>query len=263
MFLRSPESKPIHQSSDKLLLQAADSRTGSLGTGSFHPRPSPNETDYDEVGASSPASFRLRDDPARPPLANSAHPTPENLQFQHQNTLDSGLASGLHRFIPGTPMNFECCNTLVLDEPSDQARRRILAALKEHGLRVEFDFDVASGIQRSSGVKLARCSVLGVGCPYQLLEAFVADGAAAAFFPLHVAIAEHGRQTLVRTLAPQALRAAGVTPAISIPVHRTLRRIREALASIGAHSAKCTHEGRSPLENEAPDEILLEEVRGA
>ncbi len=263
MFLRSPESKPIHQSSDKLLLQAADSRTGSLGTGSFHPRPSPNETDYDEVGASSPASFRLRDDPARPPLANSAHPTPENLQFQHQNTLDSGLASGLHRFIPGTPMNFECCNTLVLDEPSDQARRRILAALKEHGLRVEFDFDVASSIQRSSGVKLARCSVLGVGCPYQLLEAFVADGAAAAFFPLHVAIAEHGRQTLVRTLAPHVLRSAGVAPAIAIPVYRTLRRIRESVDAIEIRTVSRGFDDASHLDHEVADEVLQTEVKGS
>ncbi|HRJ17384.1 MAG TPA: hypothetical protein PLF84_00005 [Bryobacteraceae bacterium] len=160
-------------------------------------------------------------------------------------------------------MNLECSYTLVLNQPYDQARRRMLTTLKEQGLQVAFDFDVASGILRSAGVRLPKSSVLGVGCPYQFLEAVVADGAAAVFFPLHVVLSEHGPDTQVRILAPQALRAAGVTPAISIPVHRTLRRIREALASIGAHSAKCTHEGRSPLENEAPDEILLEEVRGA
>lgn len=131
-------------------------------------------------------------------------------------------------------MNLECSNTLVLNQPYDQARRRILAALKEHGLQVAFDFDVASGILRSAGVRLPKSSVLGVGCPYQFLEAFVADGAAAVFFPLHVVLSEHGPETQVRILAPQALRAAGVTPAITIPVHRTLRRIREALASIGA-----------------------------
>ena len=158
-------------------------------------------------------------------------------------------------------MNFECCNTLVLDEPYDQARRRILATLKGHGLRVEFDFDVTSGIERSSGVKLAKSSVLGVGCPYQLLEAFVADGAAAIFFPLHVAIAEHGRQTLVRTLAPQVIRSAGVAPAIAIPIHRTWRRLREALASIGAHSAIRTSENSPPLDQEAPDEVLQGEER--
>lgn len=159
-------------------------------------------------------------------------------------------------------MNLECSNTLVLNQPYDQARRRILAALKQHGLLVAFDFDVAGGILRSAGVRLPKSSVLGVSCPYQLLEAFVADGAAAVFFPLHVVLSQHGPQSQVRILAPQALRAAGVTPAISIPVHRTLRRISEALASIGAYSAKRTYEGRSPVENEVPDEIL-QEVRGA
>lgn len=160
-------------------------------------------------------------------------------------------------------MNLECSYTLVLNQPYDQARRRILTTLKEQGLQVAFDFDVASCICRSAGVRLPKSSVLGVGCPYQLLEAFVADGAAAIFLPLHVVLSEHGPETQVRILAPQALRAAGVTPAISIPVHRTLRRINEALASIGAHSAKRTHEGRSPVENEVPGEILQEEVRGA
>jgi uncharacterized protein (DUF302 family) len=187
---------------------------------------------------------------------------PENLQIQHQNTLIPGLASGLHRFIPGTQMNFECCNTLVLDQPYDQARRRILAALKERGLRVEFDFDVASGIQRSSGVKLAKSAVLGVGCPYQLLEAFVADGAAAVFLPLHVAIAEHGRQTLVRTLAPHVLRSAGVAPAIAIPVYRTLRRIRESLDALGIRAVSRAYDDPSHLDHEAADEVLQEEVKG-
>lgn len=160
-------------------------------------------------------------------------------------------------------MNLECSYTLVLNQPYDQARRRILTILKERGLQVAFDFDVASSILRSSGVGLPKSSVLGVGCPYQFLEAFVADGAAALFFPLHVVLFEHGQEIQVRILAPQTLRAAGVTPAISIPVHRTLRRIRETLASIGAHSANRTHGGRSQLEHEAPDEILQEEERRA
>jgi hypothetical protein len=73
-----------------------------------------------------------------------------------------------------------------------------------------------------------------VACPYQFLEAFVAAGEAAVFFPLHVAITAHGGQTRVRTLAPQALREAGVTPAIAIPVQRSWRMIWEALAAAGA-----------------------------
>ena len=160
-------------------------------------------------------------------------------------------------------MNLEFNTTLVLNQPYDQARRRILAVLKKQCLQVAFDFDVAGSILRSAEVRLPKSSVLGVGCPYQLLEAFVADGAAAVFLPLHIVLSEHGSETQVRMLAPQALRAAGVSPAISIPVHRTLRRIHEALASIGIHSANRRHEGRSPLENELPGEVLQGELREA
>jgi len=160
-------------------------------------------------------------------------------------------------------MNLECSCTLVLPQPYDQARKRILATLKNRCLLVAFDFDVASGILRSAGVRLPKSSVLGVDCPYQLLEAFVADAASAVFFPLHVVLTEHGLETQVRILAPQVLRAAGVTPAIAIPVHRTLRRIREALAAIGAYSAMRMHEGQLPVESEALDETFQEEVSGA
>jgi uncharacterized protein (DUF302 family) len=147
-------------------------------------------------------------------------------------------------------------------QPYDQARKRIVVALKEQGMQLAFDFDVASRILRSAGVKLTQSSVLGVGCPYQFLEAFVADAAAAVFFPLHVVLSEHGRDTRVCILAPQTLRAAGVKPAISIPVHRTLGRIRKALASIGAYSARRIQEGTSPLENEVFGGIQEGEAQG-
>lgn len=159
-------------------------------------------------------------------------------------------------------MNLESTQTLVLDLPYDQARRRILAALKEQGLQVSFDFDVANGILRTSGVRLPKSSVLGVGCPYQLLEALVADGCATVFLPLHVVLSEHGPGCEVRLLAPQVLRAAGLTPAISIPTHRTLRRIREVLISIGARSTKRAHDGRLAAEIEATEESFQEEATG-
>jgi uncharacterized protein (DUF302 family) len=141
-------------------------------------------------------------------------------------------------------MNLECTQTLVLDLPYDQARKRIVAALKEHGLQVAFNFDVADGILRSSGVRLPKSSVLGV------------------FLPLHVVLSEHGTECEVRLLAPQVLRAAGLTPAVSIPAHRTLRRIREVLISIGACSTKRAYEGRPVVEIEATEESFQEEATG-
>jgi uncharacterized protein (DUF302 family) len=141
-------------------------------------------------------------------------------------------------------MSLKCTHSLVISQPYDQARRRTLAALRKYGLQVAFEFDVANGILRSAGVSLPKSSVIGVGCPYQLLEAFVADRTAAVFLPLHVVLSELGSETLVRILSTQVLRAAGVAPAISIPVHRTLGRIHEALALIGARSATSTRKSR-------------------
>ncbi|MBI4905171.1 MAG: hypothetical protein HY820_16165 [Acidobacteria bacterium] len=158
-----------------------------------------------------------------------------------------------------TPMNPECSYTLVLNQPYEQARGRIRAMLEKQGLQIAFDFDLAGGILRTAGVRLPKCSVLGVDCPYELLEAFVADGAAGVFFPLHVVLSEHGPETQARILAPQALRTAGVSAAISIPVHRTLRRVGEALTSVGAHSAKRAQEGtpvpKSPVFDVCPQEV--------
>lgn len=160
-------------------------------------------------------------------------------------------------------MSHECSSALVLPYPYDQARRRILTTLKEQGLQVAFNFDVASGIVHSALVRLPKSSVLGVACPYQFLGAVVADGAAAVFFPVHVVLSEHLLETHVRILAPQVLRAASVTPAIAIPVHRTLRRILEALAALGAYTATRAQEGQLPPESEALDGTFQEEVSGA
>jgi hypothetical protein len=85
---------------------------------------------------------------------------------------------------------------------------------------------------------------------------------AAVFLPLHVVLSEHGPECEVRLLAPQVLRAAGLTPAVSIPAHRTLRRIREVLISIGACSTKRAYEGRPVVEIEATEESFQEEATG-
>ena len=135
-------------------------------------------------------------------------------------------------------MNLEWSNTLILGRPYDLARRRIRAALEKQGLQIAFDFDVTEGILRSAGVRLPRSCTLGVICPYQLLEAVVADGSSAVFLPLHVVLTEQKGETVVRHLAPTWFRGAGIGPAISVPLHRTLMRIREALASVDARPLK-------------------------
>lgn len=132
-------------------------------------------------------------------------------------------------------MRLQCSETLVSDRGYSQTLRRIRGALDEAGLQIAFDVDIGASICRFTGVQLAKSALLGVACPYQLLEACVADPAAAVFLPLHVIVAERGDETEVRLLAPEALRAAGLTMAITIPVHRTLRRVMDALGVAGAH----------------------------
>lgn len=132
-------------------------------------------------------------------------------------------------------MGLECNELLVVKRPYAEALRRIRTALNAAGLQITFELDIAGSIFRSTGVQLARSALLGVACPYQLLEACVADLGAVVFLPLHIIVTERGDEAEVRFIATETLRAAAVTTAISIPVYRTQSRIRNALTAAGAH----------------------------
>lgn len=83
-------------------------------------------------------------------------------------------------------------------------------------------------------MRLSKITVLGVCCPFQLLEGLVADPSGALFQPLHLVISESQGLTQVSVLSGAAVRASGVTPAGSIPLHRTIARVVQALDSTGA-----------------------------
>lgn len=147
-------------------------------------------------------------------------------------------------------MRVECSETLVFSMPYAQALRRIRTVLSGAGLQVAFEVDMAGSIFHSTGVQLAKSALLGVVCPYQLLEACVADPGAAVFLPLHMIVTERGNETEVRLLAPEALRTAGITIAVCLPVYRTLHRIMDALGMVGIQSAGMKQRLEMPIGGE-------------
>lgn len=140
-----------------------------------------------------------------------------------------------------------------MNVPHSAVCERLRRALKNGSLDICFEFDLAGEVRRESGVRLARTLVLGVACPFLLLEGLVGDSAAALFFPLHVAIVERAESVQISILSSAALRSAGISAAIAIPLHRTLARLAQAIESAGAHRLHSTESGfRARLDIEVP-----------
>lgn len=118
--------------------------------------------------------------------------------------------------------------------PYSAATERLRRALKQGLLDICFEVDLGREVRREVGVRLAKIAVFGVACPFLLLEGLVGDSAAALFFPIHVVIAERGGSVQVTVLSPAAVRTSGISSAITIPVHRTLVRLAQAIEGVGA-----------------------------
>lgn len=141
----------------------------------------------------------------------------------------------------------------VISVPHGAACDRLRRALKDGFLDICFEVDLGREVRRESGVGLAKTRVLGVACPFLLLEGLVGDSAAALFFPLHVAIVERGESVQISILSSAAVRSSGISAPIAIPLHRTLARLAQAIESAGAHRLHSTESGlRSRLATEVP-----------
>jgi uncharacterized protein (DUF302 family) len=131
-------------------------------------------------------------------------------------------------------MQNEWSTEWVMSAPYSAATERLRRALKQGLLDICFEVDLGRKVRREAGVRLAKIAVFGVTCPFLLLEGLVGDSAAALFFPLHVMIAERGESVQVSVLSAAAVRTSGMSPAIAIPVHRTLVRLAQAIEGAGA-----------------------------
>lgn len=126
----------------------------------------------------------------------------------------------------------------VLSGRYSQAKSRVCRALKSQSLEVCFDIDLSGRVRRCVGVRLPNLCVLGVSCPFLLLEGVPSGPVAALFLPLHVAISELQGDTVVSLLSPIALRASGLSPGVAISLHHTIARVVKALEAAGAHPSR-------------------------
>ncbi len=129
----------------------------------------------------------------------------------------------------------EVCMEWLLPLSISQARDHLRRAFKEFALVVCCQADLSDAVHRATGVRSPRVVVLGVVCPFQLLEAMVADRNAPLLLPLHLVISEQEQEVVrIRLVSSAGLRTFGLPPALASPVHRTLALIVESITSSGA-----------------------------
>lgn len=129
----------------------------------------------------------------------------------------------------------EVCMEWLLPVNISQARDLLRRAFKEYALTVCFQADLSDAVYRATGVRSPRVLVLGVVCPFQLLEAMVADRNAPLLLPLHLVITEEEQQVVkIRLVSSAGLRTFGLPSALASPIHRTLALIVESITSSGA-----------------------------
>jgi uncharacterized protein (DUF302 family) len=129
----------------------------------------------------------------------------------------------------------EVCMEWLLPLSISQARDHLRRAFKEFALVVCCEADLSDAVHRATGVRSPRVVVLGVVCPFQLLEAMVADRNAPLLLPLHLVISEQEQEVVrIRLVSSAGLRTFGLPPALASPVHRTLALIVESITSSGA-----------------------------
>jgi uncharacterized protein (DUF302 family) len=84
--------------------------------------------------------------------------------------------------------------TYLIAGPFDKALKEVREALVRGGLSILTELDISTRVKRELGIGFIRCQILLVDSPCLLLKAATLDGSAAALFPLHVAVSEHGAQ---------------------------------------------------------------------
>lgn len=122
----------------------------------------------------------------------------------------------------------------VLDAEHGRVLKTLRAALKKRGLTVPLEFDAARSIRQEMGVQLAPCRVLCVCCPLLLLHSAVVDDSGMAFFPLHVVVSRHQRQTRVRVPLAAALGLDSLPASVREHFVRLTERVIDSLKDAGA-----------------------------
>ncbi len=134
-------------------------------------------------------------------------------------------------------MGSEWSNAWILRGTYLHAREQMRRALRVSALEVFFESDLAAVVRCATGIRLERTCVFGVTCPFQMLEALVCDREMSLFFPMRVVVSEDRDCSHILTVCSAGIRKSGVTPMVTIPIHRTLVLLNQALEIAGATRA--------------------------
>lgn len=119
--------------------------------------------------------------------------------------------------------------------PSDyvETLAALRSALAREKLEVWAELDVSKRIRRAFSIRLGRCALLSIGCPYALLRVLVAGPGAVSVLPLHVVVAERAGETQIFVL--NAARLAPVAPnSQALKVDELMERLHGAIEKAGA-----------------------------
>lgn len=114
----------------------------------------------------------------------------------------------------------------------NQALAALRSALEREKLEIWAELDVARKIRSAFSIRLGRCTLLSIGCPYALLRVLVAGPGAVSILPLHVVVAERAGETQIFVL--NAARLAPAAPnAQALKIEELMERLHGAIEKAG------------------------------
>jgi uncharacterized protein (DUF302 family) len=122
--------------------------------------------------------------------------------------------------------------TYLIAGPFDKALKEIREALVRGGLSIVAELDVSTRVKRELGIGFIPCRILLVDSSCLLLEAATLDDSAAALFPLHLAVSDHGAQTLIHWISPGLTGGARLPAGSAVPLGKLQALVARSLERI-------------------------------
>lgn len=121
--------------------------------------------------------------------------------------------------------------TYFVHSPYQKTLKSLREAIKEEGLKLPMQMDVAERIRNELGIGLRPCTILCIYCSYLLLQAAIWDRGGAGFLPLRIVVSGSTVGTKIHLPGPLD---AGLPVGLRVAFEEFLARVVKVLARVGA-----------------------------